>query len=489
MVMKSLLLFVAWSWLVSAAAPIAHPSTGPSTVPNHAPTTDSNEQTPRDGLDFVYRNRRSSHSRNQDPPPPPVPRHQPIESDAGREVYLRGSAKHVSGPLEVINNRRGPHGQFIQTGTDNLIGPHPLREFVLVEPRRDPTPPRIHTGAASQTNFISLRNDPLRSTSELTQEAVDRPENGAPEPEPVVYVLTQLSSSELTQVAVDHPALESEPEVNVITQHPQEVALDQQPNEESDEAEFDFSADDLIASAERIAKRDGISNALAADEVDMEDNSTYQLLRPRITTSNDGYGIFESVVNNEFTPSTAQEVQEEAIPRSDSANYNDSVDSSNERRRQEPDDRKFEDITLQEQLQLPYIPSRLYDFGGDGDCGPASIAGALNYLGIGIPSANNDGVTFLRGGHMEVRQLLVDRVRRDHDYMAGLHDFVEGIEVRGGGNLEIMNDVDRLLTLIVQPGYHWDEPVFRMAADVFRIRIQIHRVSAFFIYNDYYLIL
>ena len=117
----------------------------------------------------------------------------------------------------------------------------------------------------------------------------------------------------------------------------------------------------------------------------------------------------------------------------------------------------------------------LRDFGGNGDCGPASIAGLINYhdrngmYGQLMPGFN--------GGPRELRQYAVARIRERADLIATMAPFVVGIEVRGRDGDVIARDIEHYLQLMEQDGSYFDEPMFRLVADAMNMRIRIHRVS------------
>jgi hypothetical protein len=128
---------------------------------------------------------------------------------------------------------------------------------------------------------------------------------------------------------------------------------------------------------------------------------------------------------------------------------------------------------------LPY-PSVLREFGGNGDCGPASLSGVLNFFRI--EARDSTGERF-SGGPSELRRVIVDLARRDNDLLHLMaerwrYSYPEGFEVRESTGLRMIHDVNDYLDHMLLEGSHFDEPAWAIAARVLNIQIVIHRVRA-----------
>jgi hypothetical protein len=128
---------------------------------------------------------------------------------------------------------------------------------------------------------------------------------------------------------------------------------------------------------------------------------------------------------------------------------------------------------------VPY-PSVLREFGGNGDCGPASLSGVMNFFGI-------DGYgERLTGGPMQLRRIIVDLARGRPDIIHTLNErwqesFPDGIEVRESSGLRTIHTVNDYLDHMLLEGSHFDEPAWQIAALAFNLTIVMHRVSSFYL--------
>ena len=124
-------------------------------------------------------------------------------------------------------------------------------------------------------------------------------------------------------------------------------------------------------------------------------------------------------------------------------------------------------------------PSFLREFGGNGNCGPASLAGVMNFFGITTDDIHGER---FHGGHSRLRQLIVQRLRTNQVLLDELSDtfahlFTIGFEVRGSnGSLIMIHSMMDYLGLMVNDGFHFDEISWQITARVLNIQIVIYRV-------------
>ena len=124
-------------------------------------------------------------------------------------------------------------------------------------------------------------------------------------------------------------------------------------------------------------------------------------------------------------------------------------------------------------------PSILREFGGNGNCGSASLAGVMNFFGITTEDIHGER---FHGGHSRLRQLIVQRLRTNQVLLDELTNtfapvFASGFEVRlSNGSLAMMHNLRDYLDQMVIDGFHFDELSWQIAARVLNIQIVVHRV-------------
>ena len=453
-----------------------------------ANTQSNSEVTPRP-LGSGRRSGSSQTGLGRDPFPPPLPPHQPTENDEGQLVYPRGSS-HIQGHLHHL--REGRRGGWVGRiiGSSEQDREYSLSQLVLVNPRVQTSSiqpvvrsqdgnkvvlssrsrvlstigdemQQAHDGlpelflrnevALSQNAEIPQSRNPLPRFSELTQDEDAEAEADFDTP---IEELNQETGSGTNEEAED-----AEAEADFDT--PIEEVNHETCSNTNEEAEAEFDEKYLLDSATRLAKRDGVNlNATAANDVDLDLDHEYTISAALPTADyyandhNAGSDMVDRVANNDFTP------------HHQGRNYD----------------------PLYDPRLLAFIghlgPVRFFDFGGAGDCGPASLSGAMNYYGLGIrlnESEDEEEMIYLRGGQYELRQLLVSRARQNPTLMNEIFEFLPELEVRGRGDLQVVRDSEEFLALMAQTGYHFEEHAFRLAAESFRIQISIHSVSYLFL--------
>lgn len=119
------------------------------------------------------------------------------------------------------------------------------------------------------------------------------------------------------------------------------------------------------------------------------------------------------------------------------------------------------------------------EFGGRGDCGPASLSGVLNFHGITVE--DEAGERF-HGSGSKLRQLIVTRARNNVELLDRLIDiwtnvFPGGFEVQEANGLRIIDNVDDYLTHMATDGSDFDDPAWEIAAVALDVSITIQRVG------------
>ena len=124
-------------------------------------------------------------------------------------------------------------------------------------------------------------------------------------------------------------------------------------------------------------------------------------------------------------------------------------------------------------------PSALWDFGGEGDCGPNSLIALLNYNGIHIDGEDQvEGIRYESTGSSRLRRIIVERARTQPELLARIEPSMP-IELRGRflEQVLIARNSQTYLDHLVWQGTWFDEAAWVLAAETLHVRIHIHRVS------------
>lgn len=116
-------------------------------------------------------------------------------------------------------------------------------------------------------------------------------------------------------------------------------------------------------------------------------------------------------------------------------------------------------------------PGLFRDFGGAGDCGPSSLSGVMNILGVNI-----DGYF---GGATQLRRVIVERARQRPEVLDSMLNFfpIQGLEVRNREGLRTVYTPQEYLDHIIAPGANFDELSWALVAETLDLQVIIHRVS------------